>query len=105
MYKSTVASVLAAAAAISAEDAPLHVFEFEQPPSKPLYEWLKDGDFSLERHADNPDRIEIYHADSALHLRVKRPSFGMLVHELDVPGARHLELGWGVSRYLFRTKN
>ncbi len=99
MYKTTVASVLAAAAAISAEDAPLHVFEFEQPPSKPLYEWLEDGDFSLERHADNPDRIEIYHADSALHVRVKRPSFGMLVHELDVPGARHLELGWGVSRY------
>ena len=94
-----VASVLAAAAAISAEDAPLHLFEFEEPPSKPVYEWLAEQDFLLERHAANRKRIELYHADGAMHVRVKRPSFGLVVHELDVPQARHLELSWGISKY------
>jgi hypothetical protein len=86
-------------AAQGAEDAPLHAFEFREAPPQPLYEWLAAGEFSLERHADDPDRIELYHADEALHIRVKKPSFGMVVHELDLPGANHLELDWGVSDF------
>jgi hypothetical protein len=88
-----------AASAVTAEDAPVHAFDFEAPPPVPVYEWLASSEFSLERHADNRDRIEFFHARRALHFRVKKPSFGMVVHELDIPGARHVDLEWGVSDY------
>jgi len=82
-----------------AEDDHLYAFEFAATADESPYEWLAASEFSLERHADDPDRIELYHANDALHVRVKKPAFGMVVHELDIPGARHLELEWGVSDY------
>ncbi|MEE4384059.1 MAG: hypothetical protein V2J02_18825 [Pseudomonadales bacterium] len=82
-----------------AEDAPVRSFDFAAVAAEDVYEWLASSEFSLERHADNRDRIEIYHADEALHIRARKPSFGMVVHELDLPGVRHLDLEWGVSDF------
>ncbi|EED36318.1 hypothetical protein NOR51B_2268 [Luminiphilus syltensis NOR5-1B] len=92
-------STLVATVALGAEESLLHEFDFSGVPGQAPYEWLAAREFSLERHADNRDRIELYHANEALHVRVKKPSFGMVVHELDLPGAKHLDLDWGVSDY------
>ncbi|EED30539.1 hypothetical protein NOR53_451 [gamma proteobacterium NOR5-3] len=98
-FFSLLIATLVAGVDVHAENSALHEFNFSGEPTRTAYEWLTVSDFSLERHADNPDRIEFYHKDEALHLRVKKPSFGMAVHELDIPSARHLELLWGVSDF------
>ena len=89
----------AVVAGVHAQDSPLHEFDFSGEPTMTAYELLAASEFSLERHASNSDRIEFHRKDAALHVSVKKPSFGMAVHELDVPGARHLELLWGVSDF------
>jgi hypothetical protein len=81
------------------EDEPLHVFDFAGDRKQPAYDWLEASKFELERHADDRRHIELNRAEDGLHLKVKKPSFGMVVHELDVPGAKHLELHWGVSDF------
>jgi hypothetical protein len=83
----------------AADEDPLHVFEFAGQPGMSSYAWLEQKRFSLERQADDPKRIELYHADEALHIRVKRAAFGMVVHEQDILGARHASLRWGVSDF------
>jgi hypothetical protein len=82
-----------------AQDAALYAYEFSAVPGESPYDWLAASAFSLKRHANDPDRIELFHADGALHMRAKRPAFGMVVHELDIPETRHVELEWGVSDF------
>lgn len=83
----------------AADDDPLHVFNFAGQPGMSSYEWLDEKRFSLERHADDPKYIELYHADEALHIRAKRAAFGMVAHEEDISGARYASLDWGVSSF------
>ena len=92
----------AAGGAYAAEATPgttLHTFDFTGQRSLSAYEWLAHQAFRLEKHADDRARIELYHADDALHLKVKKPAFGLIVHEQDITGARHVRLHWGVSDY------
>jgi len=91
--------VFGATSAESEENQPLHVFDFARRDVAPAYGWLAASNFELERHADDRDRIELSQDDGGLHVRVKKPSFGLVLHELDLPGARHLELQWGVSDF------
>lgn len=94
-----IAATVAASHGLAADEVPLHAFDFSGHSEQGVYEWLKASEFALERHADDPDRIELYHADEALHIQVKKPSFGMVVHELDLPGTRHMDVEWGVSDF------
>jgi hypothetical protein len=75
------------------------VIDFSPEGELPTYEWLDKRDFDLKKHAADPDRIEFFHTEDALHLRTKAPAFGMAVHEGDIPGAQRLRLHWGVSDY------
>ena len=88
-----------AGATDAAAGATIHAFEFTGERSLTAYEWLAYRAFRLEKHAEDRDRIELYHADDALHLKVKKPAFGLIVHEQDIPGARYVRLEWGVSDY------
>ena len=94
------AAVLAVRAAGAGAETPQPLaIDFGAHGDLSTYEWLEANDFTLQRHADDPDRIELYHADDALHVRVKRPSFGMAIRPVEAPQARRLRLHWGVSDY------
>ncbi len=89
---------LCSLAAPAAEDVAL-ALNFDRKPGLDTYQWLDARDFQLKKHATDPKKIEFFHADGALHLRVKKPAFGMVIHEADVPEASSLRLHWGVSDY------
>ena len=89
---------LCARNAVAADDVAL-ALDFDGKPGLTTYQWLDERDFQLKKHAADPKKIEFFHADGALHLRVKKPAFGMVIHEADVPDANRLRLQWGVSDY------
>lgn len=91
--------VFCAAASAASDEALIQRFDFAGDTELPAREWLRVREFLLEHHATDGDRIELYQADAALHVRVKEPAFGLIVHEQDIPGASRVRLHWGVSQY------
>ena len=73
--------------------------DFSGEPGVETYQWLDQKNFVLKHDASNPDKIEIFHAQGALHLRAKKPAFGMVIHEVDVLGAKRMLVHWGVADY------
>ncbi len=79
--------------------AVLKHLDFTGKTGVPPREWLEDKDFVLKHHFRDDKRIELVQADDAMHFKTKKKSFGIIVHEEDIAGARKLRLEWGVSEY------
>ena len=77
----------------------IHQIDFGGEPNTSARDLLARSSFVLEHDAKNGDKINLYHTEDALHIQVKKPSFGILIHEQDIPEANHLRLHWGVSDY------
>ena len=78
---------------------PLLSMDFSAEPGTKTYQWLDRNSYVLKRDTRDPDKIELFHAQGALHLRAKKPAFGMVFHEADVVGARRMRVQWGVADY------
>jgi hypothetical protein len=81
------------------DDGVVYALDFAGSDSEPAQDWLNANGFALKRHADNPKRIELHRDAEGLHVRTKKPSFGLAVRPLSVPNARAMRLNWGVSDY------
>lgn len=91
---------LFAPVAFATADSPVaYRFDFAGEPGVPTEAWMADRDFRLEHDAKKPDKIHLAQSDGALHINVNKKSFGIILHEQDVPGAKHVHLHWGVSAY------
>ena len=77
----------------------IHQFDFGAEPNSPAQKVLEGRSFVVKKDAADEDKIKLNHTPDALHVQVNSPSFGMIVHEEDVPGANHIRLQWGVSTY------
>lgn len=88
-----------AAASPSMSNEVIHLFEFGAAPNSPAQHVLEGRSFVVKKDATDEDKIKLYHTPDALHIQVNSPSFGMIAHEEDVPGANHIRLHWGVSTY------
>ena len=77
----------------------IHQFEFGGEPGAPARNVLASRNFVLKQDAEDEHKINLYHADDALHIQVTKPAFGIFLHEEDIPEARHVRLHWGVSTY------
>jgi hypothetical protein len=90
---------LLGAPSLFGDDKAVITIDFSRTGETPTYRWLEERDFKLQKHATDPDKIEFYHTETALHIVAKKPAFGMAVHEGDVPGVRSMRLHWGVSEF------
>lgn len=86
-------------AGASAHSQVVYRVDFAGQPGVSTYSWLEDRNFLLEHDAKEPSRIRLQHYGEALHIQVNQPSFGLLIHEQDVPDVNHVHLHWGVSSY------
>lgn len=77
----------------------IHLIEFGGEPNTSPRDLLASRSFVLEHDAKDGDKINLYHTEDALHIQVNNPSFGILIHEKDIPEANHLRLHWGVSEF------
>jgi len=77
----------------------IHKFEFGGEPGTPARTALTGRNFVLKQDAGNEHKIKLYHTEDALHLQVNEPAFGIILHEQDIPEAKHVRLHWGVSTY------
>jgi hypothetical protein len=77
----------------------IHLIDFGGEPNIAARDLLASSSFVLKHDATDADKINLYHTEEALHIQVNNPSFGILIHEGDVPGANHIRLHWGVSTY------
>jgi hypothetical protein len=77
----------------------IHQFDFGAEPNTPARNILEGRSFAVKKDATDGNKIHLYHTEDALHIQVNSPSFGMIAHEQDIPGANHIRLHWGVSSY------
>ena len=96
---SAVAGAMPPVAESGAPGELIHHFDFAGEESLPARAWLESQDFLLKQHATHSDKIDLYHAEGALHVRAKEAAFGLILHELDINGANHVRMHWGVSTY------
>ena len=82
-----------------AGDAVIHRTDFGGDTGIPTVAWLEREKFILKHDAGKHDKIHLSQSEGALHVTVKKAAFGLIIHEQDVPGARHVRLHWGVSHY------
>ncbi len=80
-------------------DAVLRTFDFGGSPHPEPIDWLEDLRFELKHHFTDSGKIELSRRADGLHVRTRKKAFGIMLHEEDIPGARHLRLHWGVSDY------
>jgi hypothetical protein len=92
-----VASLVVAAPSMANEV--IHQFNFGAEPNTPARGVLEGRNFVVKKDATDERKIKLYHSEDALHVQVNSPSFGMIAHEQDIPGANHIRLHWGVSTY------
>jgi hypothetical protein len=81
------------------DSEPILAMDFSGEAGTAAYQWLDKKSFVLKHDANDPDKIEIFHGQGALHLRAKKPAFGMVIHEGDVIGAKRMLVHWGVADY------
>ncbi len=87
------------AASPSLANEVIHQFDFGAEPNSPARNVLASRNFVVKKDATDGHKINLYHTEDALHIQVNNPSFGMIAHEQDIPGANHVRLHWGVSTY------
>jgi hypothetical protein len=87
------------AASPSMANEVIHQFDFGAEPNTSTRTVLEGRSFVVKKDATDEHKIKLYHTEDALHVQVNSPSFGMIAHEQDIPGANHVRLHWGVSTY------
>jgi hypothetical protein len=103
LFKASFASLLSTmiivVASPSIANEVIHRFDFGADPNTPARNVLEGRSFAVKKDATDGDKIHLYHTADALHIQVNSPSFGMIAHEQDIPGANHVRLHWGISSY------
>ncbi len=77
----------------------VHQVDFAGKTGVSTYHWLQSGGFLLQHDAKNQAKIHLSQSDGALHFKVLKPSFGLILHEEDAQDANHLRMLWGVSKF------
>ena len=77
----------------------LRTFEFSRDANLTTQKWLDNRGYELQKHAQDPRRISLYHEGDDLHIVSKKPAFGMVIHEANIPDVTSVRLHWGVSDY------
>ena len=77
----------------------IYQLEFGSEKGVSTRSWLENNSFILKHDASDSDKMHLSQSTDALHIKVREASFGLMIHEQDVPNANYIRLHWGVSDY------
>lgn len=90
---------MAQAAGASEPGSMIKSYDFVGDGATPTRNWLEQRLFQLKHHFRHDNKIALSQPGDAMHIQVKENAFGIIVHEEDIPNARHVRLEWGVSSF------
>ena len=74
-------------------------FSDYNPETGSVRDWLEKKGFKFKHDARHERSISFTFQEQTLNIRTKKPAFGLVHHEQDVPGASRIRITWGVVKF------